>query len=119
MAITMLLLGGCANTPWPKWITGEPTVEELAVYQGPIEMPSTNTQGKNYPNLADVPERPTLFSSAQQSQDTVNELQAKNEEAQKILEEFKKQMVAKPAAKIKPKKNKSVKNKKTKKKKEQ
>ena len=76
--LVALLLSSCADTPWPHWISGEPTREELDAYQGPIAMPNPDTDGKEWPNLADVPAKPKIILADNKKDALVSEMKTKN-----------------------------------------
>lgn len=80
----LLLLSSCADTEWPQWISGEPTKEQLDAYKGPIPMPDGKTEGKSWPNLADVPQRPKVILPEQDKNALVAEM--KKENAQGLAE---------------------------------
>jgi hypothetical protein len=95
-------LSACADTEWPKWITGEPTSQELAAYQGPIEMPQTSTQGKVWPNLADVPARPTVILEDGAKDVLLTEMKNKNTQGLAEIENYKannRPIIKKPSVK--------------------
>lgn len=83
-----LFLSSCADTEWPKWISGEPTRAELESYQGPIAMPPLDTSDKPYPNLADVPERPKIATTPAERAATRNDMQADNEYGQSLVDTY-------------------------------
>ncbi len=80
----LLLLTSCADTEWPQWISGEPTKEQLNAYKGPIPMPDGKTDGKSWPNLADVPARPKVILQENDKNALVAEM--KEENAQGLAE---------------------------------
>lgn len=81
----VLLLSSCADTEWPHWLSGEPSRAELDAYHGPIEMPKPDTDGKDWPNLADVPARPAVLMSDSDKQKLVSEMTAGNSEGNKEI----------------------------------
>jgi hypothetical protein len=91
LIVTGLFLSGCADTEWPKWISGEPTRDELNAYQGPIPMPALDTADKPYPNLADVPKRPEIPSTPEQAHELTAEMTRDNQYGQFLSEGFKTQ----------------------------
>lgn len=103
----LLTLGltACADTEWPKWITGEPTRAELNSYSGPIAMPALATREKEYPNLADVPARPKITLTNKTTETMTAEMAAENAEGHRLVDEYKKSMqpVTAPAKKPKAK----------------
>jgi hypothetical protein len=91
--LTLLLLGlaglcACADTEWPQWISGEPTKAELSAYKGPIAMPAVDTENKPWPNLADVPPRPNVLMTPQETLALTNEMKQENKEAQARIEKI-------------------------------
>lgn len=74
----LLCLAACADTEWPQWISGEPTKEQLDAYKGPIPMPDNKTEGKSWPNLADVPARPKVILDQPQKDALVTEMKEEN-----------------------------------------
>ncbi len=97
-----LSLTACADTEWPKWITGEPTRAELNNYSGPIAMPALDTRDKPYPNLADVPARPKITLTPTATENMTADMIAENNEGQGLIAEYKRatqQPVTKPAKK--------------------
>ena len=103
----LLLLPACADTEWPQWLSGEPTREELDAYKGPIPMPNPDSEGKTWPNLADVPNRPKVILQEDKKDILVTEMKDKNIEGLHEIEEYNKGLkpavtspVKKPAAKI-------------------
>ncbi len=74
----LLFLAACADTEWPQWISGEPTKEQLDAYKGPIPMPDSKTEGKSWPNLADVPARPKVILAEPQKDALVAEMKEEN-----------------------------------------
>jgi hypothetical protein len=73
----LLLLSGCADTPWPTWITGEPpqSVIEDTSKRSPI-IPRAKGAEKTWPNLATVPPRPTGYTPLGARQETIKDLSA-------------------------------------------
>lgn len=106
-------LSSCAETEWPQWLSGEPSKAELDSYSGPLVMPATSAEEKEWPNLADVPPRPTRTMPAREVEAIKTELKTKNAEGQTVIENFQKEMAPPPP----PQKPKSVKPKQKKKKK--
>lgn len=76
--VMLLLLTACADTEWPQWISGEPTKEQLDAYKGPIPMPDGKTDGKSWPNLADVPQRPKVILKEDDKNALVAEMKEEN-----------------------------------------
>lgn len=104
--ILMGLLGvltSCADTPWPQWITGEPTREQLDAYQGPIPMPNPNSDGKEWPNLADVPKRPVIILPDDKKSLLITEMKDNNMQGLQEIADYNKgiQPNLKPAPKQK------------------
>ncbi len=102
LSVMLLLLPACADTEWPQWISGEPTKEQLDAYKGPIEMPNPSTEGKTWPNLADVPERPKIILPETEKDVLVSEMKEKNAEGLKEIEAY--QQGHQPVVKLTPKK---------------
>lgn len=117
-ALCCILLASCADTEWPRWITGEPTKAELQNYNGPIIMPAEGSENKAWPNLADVPPRPDGLMPAAETENIRQELKQKNAEGQATVAAFQagQKKTSAPKASVVTKK-KSENNKKTKKKK--
>lgn len=98
----LLLLSACADTQWPQWLSGEPTREQLDAYKGPIPMPNPDTQGKVWPNLADVPARPKVILDNAQTDTLVTEMKQKNAQGLQEIESYNNNL--KPASASPPKK---------------
>lgn len=73
MAVCMLsfFLTGCADTPWPNWLSGEPDQKTLYENRTIPAAPQTSSDTP-WPNLADVPPRRTDFSPSAERQDDVH-----------------------------------------------
>lgn len=102
LSAVLLLLSSCADTEWPQWISGEPTKQQLDAYKGPIEMPNPSTEGKTWPNLADVPERPKIILPEAEKDALVSEMNEKNAQGQKEIEAY--QQGHQPVVKVTAKK---------------
>lgn len=98
----LLLLSACADTEWPQWLSGEPSKEQLDAYKGPISMPSQDSSGKPWPNLADVPERPKVILQDDKKDILVTEMKDMNVQGLEEIEAYNKGI--KPALKSTPKK---------------
>lgn len=70
------VLTGCAGADVPRWVTGEPTAQDLA-YDGPIRMQADAPEA--WPNLADVPLRRTPSLTREEQVKAVEELRQQNE----------------------------------------
>jgi hypothetical protein len=110
----LLVLSACADTEWPQWISGEPTKEQLNAYKGPIPMPNPGTQGKEWPNLADVPHHPKVTLSEEKkdllvagmkddNMEGLHEIEAYNKTLQPVVTVTPKKPVKKPVQKHKKK----------------
>jgi hypothetical protein len=84
----VLLLSACADSELPQWFSGEPTRAELDAYKGPIAMPAIDTAEKEWPNLADVPERPTVLLQPAEKAALIAELKAKNTQGNNQVDVF-------------------------------
>ncbi len=102
----LLLLPACADTEWPQWLSGEPPREELDAYKGPIPMPNPGSEGKTWPNLADVPQRPKVILPENKKDILVTEMKDNNIYGLHEIEEYNKGLkpaVTSPAKKPLPK----------------
>lgn len=75
-------------------------------------MPTTSAEEKEWPNLADVPPRPTRTMPAREVEAIKTELKEKNVEGQTVIENFQKEMAPPPKPPEKPKTAKQKKKKK-------
>ncbi len=72
VSLFFLLLAGCAETPWPTWISGEPGAEVL---QAPRAVKrAENTQGKPWPALGDAPSEKPVFSKTNEMEEEADVL---------------------------------------------
>jgi hypothetical protein len=94
--VSLMALAGCADTELPKWLSNEPTREELAAYKGPIDIPPADGNAA-YPNLADVPKRPVL-TPVKDQQALVDQLQADNVAGKAAIADYSSRMQAEAAA---------------------
>lgn len=84
LSLVSLLLSGCADTPWPTWLTGEP---DDAVLNAPRVVGRPPSAGvKTYPNLATVPEKPKDFSPRTDRQKAIGTMEEEKQEAQEARE---------------------------------
>lgn len=78
--LALFSLGGCADTPWPSWITGEP---DEAVLNAPrAVMRPQSPAAKDWPSLADVPNKKPKFSDVLELQDQAERLRSDQLKAQ-------------------------------------
>mgnify|MGYP003387503019 FL=1 len=96
------MLSACADTEWPQWISGEPTKEQLDAYKGPIKMPKQQVSGKEWPNLADVPDRPKIILADDKKSLLVTEMKDNNIQGLQVIEDY--NQALKPAVTSPPKK---------------
>ncbi len=84
LVLFLLVLGGCADTPWPSWLTGEP---DESVLNAPrvVETPPA-TGERDWPNLASVPEKPDNYSSEARRRKLIKKLTAQRRKAEEIKE---------------------------------
>lgn len=68
----LLLLAGCADTSWPSWLTGEPNDRVLHAPRA-IGTPA-GLKNKTFPNLATVPPKPADFSTAEERNRAIEEM---------------------------------------------
>ncbi|MGE4350986.1 MAG: hypothetical protein AB7E52_02220 [Bdellovibrionales bacterium] len=80
----VFLLAGCADTRLPSWLTGEPGQEVLTAPRV-VSRPEGAAQ-KTWPNLAEVPEKKPVFTSAKERDKTAEELQSDRLKAQAEME---------------------------------
>lgn len=80
-------LGGCADTRLHKWLTGLPNAEDIA-YTGPLAMPATSPQGKPWPNLADVPEKPKPLMSVAEDKKKLAEMTQENAAGEQAIADY-------------------------------
>jgi hypothetical protein len=69
-------------------MSGEPTQAEISSYHGPIAMPAPPAPGTPYPNLADVPPRPTPMLTPAQRAEEVARLKKENAEGQQAINDY-------------------------------
>lgn len=73
-------LTGCADTPWPSWLTGEP---DRHVLQAPRLVGRPPSVGQaTYPSLSQVPEKPKDLPSQAQQQVLIDQLSQDRQQAQ-------------------------------------
>jgi hypothetical protein len=82
--LCLLLLAGCADTPWPSWLTGEPGENVLNAPRVVGTPPSLHD--KSFPNLATVPNKPDDFSTIAERREKIRKMTADREQAQTIRE---------------------------------
>ena len=92
----LMLLGGCADTKFPTWLTGEPPD---AVINAPrIVRVAPSREGAVWPTLASVPKKPDNFSSRGESQKQIKRMQ--DDKAESAL--LKRQIQSAPAPVLPP-----------------
>lgn len=80
----LFLLGGCADTPWPTWITGEPGQDILNAPRA-VERPA-KPAALSWPNLGDVPQEKPKFSEPLALKDEAELLKSEQLKAQAAKE---------------------------------
>ncbi len=89
-----LVLGGCADTPWPSWLTGEP---DEAILSAPrvVARPS-DTQEKPWPLLGEIPADKPKFSKASALIGKAEDMQSDKLKAQAETERLRNIQMPKP-----------------------
>lgn len=77
-------LGGCADTRWPSWLTGEPDASVLNAPRA-VAAPE-NLSERPWPNLADVPDVKPTFSAPAQRTEEIEALASDKLKAQAEME---------------------------------
>lgn len=82
LALFLLVLSGCADAPWPSWLTGEPD-ESILNAPRVVETPS-KTGEREWPNLANVPQKPVDYSTEPKRRRLIKKLTAQKRKAEEI-----------------------------------
>jgi hypothetical protein len=78
--LVLLLLTGCADTPFPSWLTGEPSESVLSAPRVVGTPPSV--KDSSFPNLATVPSKPKDFSTTAKRNENIEEMTSDRFKAQ-------------------------------------
>lgn len=71
-------LTACAGMDLPHWFTGEPDESVTGAAANHAGIARMNTEQKDYPNLASVPEKPDLTAVQEDKATTVRRMQQDN-----------------------------------------
>lgn len=89
-----LLLGGCADTPWPSWLTGEP--DDAVLYAPRAVTRPSDTQEKPWPLLGEIPADKPEFSKTADLIEKAEEMQSDKLKAQVETERLRNIQMPKP-----------------------